>query len=58
LVWVVAIAGKVRPPTAPDRTYTWGVFVLDSTTGDFLFMNANSVGSWPQFFDALRDHAP
>lgn len=55
-VWVVAIAGEVRPQLARGETFRWGVFFEDARTGEGLGTLAGG-DEWPTFFDALQDRA-
>ena len=57
LVWLVAVAGELRPDRAlssPPRS--WGVYVYDATSGDTLASDLGSNGGWPPYFDGLPDH--
>jgi hypothetical protein len=57
-VWVVAIAGTVRPGSTfglvPEH-YTWEVVFIDRRTRKAVGSQAGSTGDWPPFFNALPD---
>jgi len=57
-VWVVAVSGEIRPErTKNDKHYPWGIWVFDGQTLQPIFMAADRAGSWPIYFDRLRDRA-
>jgi hypothetical protein len=57
-VWVVAIAGTVRPGSTfglvPEH-YTWEAVFIDQRTRKAVGSVAGSTGDWPPFFNALPD---
>ncbi len=55
-VWIVAVAGEVRPQFARGQTFPWGIYVIDTKSDDVLGMTAGD-GTWPPYFDGLRDLA-
>lgn len=54
-VWVVAVAGQVKPQFGHGITFPSATYVVDANTGSIVGLTADNE-SWPAYFDSLPDH--
>jgi hypothetical protein len=56
-IWLVAVAGTIKPGYGHGISFPWAVFIYDAATGFPLGINTGPNGSWPPYFDSLTDLA-
>jgi hypothetical protein len=54
-VWVVAVAGQVKPQFGHGTSFPSATYLVDANSGSIIGLNADNA-SWPTYFDYLPDH--
>jgi hypothetical protein len=54
-VWVVAVAGQVRPQFGHGTSFPSATYLVDANSGSVIGLNADNA-NWPTYFDSLPDH--
>jgi hypothetical protein len=57
-VWVVSVAGDIRPQAGHGKHYPWSVIVFNAVTAQPIFSHSGRTGTWPTYFDPIQDAAP